>query len=268
MGYTHYFAYQPTDPLFVERWPQLVSDAAMIAAHAHGTLHIATDNDISESGLSINGAARGNLAGGPLKLNPDPWDSWEEEASRGHTRWAAERRAEYERNDCMIDFCPTGRRPYDAVAAAILLRAQHLLPDAVKIASDGAWEREWFLGAATAEEPNSTREPQQSSAVGIVAELFEQTYTAESLVLCRGEDVERVGVRAVRREPATTLERAALAAARSIDEHAESLPGQPGTIVLAVSSAAVARIKRKIPAAVASLDPDVSSRSRLVLADH
>ncbi|KAH6973344.1 hypothetical protein EDB80DRAFT_693377 [Ilyonectria destructans] len=36
--------------------------------------------------------------------------------------------------------CKTDRKPYDLVVCAILLRAYQLVPDAIRIGSDGRWE--------------------------------------------------------------------------------------------------------------------------------
>ncbi len=46
-------------------------------------------------------------------------------------------------------FCKTGRRPYDQVVVACLLAAKHHLGDAIRVSSDGRWEREWLQGAWT-----------------------------------------------------------------------------------------------------------------------
>lgn len=46
-----------------------------------------------------------------------------------------------------VDFCKTGRQPYDEIVTAILIRAKVLVPD-FKFTSDGSWTEDWTDGRA------------------------------------------------------------------------------------------------------------------------
>jgi len=48
-----------------------------------------------------------------------------------------------------FQFCKTGRKPYDAIVCAVLIRAKVHYGDGIEISSDGDWENteEWGQGA-------------------------------------------------------------------------------------------------------------------------
>jgi hypothetical protein len=267
MGYTHYFAYDPADEQFRSQWDRIVIDAGTIAMHAKRKLGIETTGDIMTTGISVNGPAARDHAGGAVTISRDPWEGWAEEHARGYTRWAAERRAEYERNRCIINFCATGRRPYDTVAAAILLRARYHAPHAFKIGSDGTWALEWHHGANHHDGLAPAGPPSRTSAIAIVAELFEETHTPYDLVLCRTGDLERHGCRAVPRLPASERERAVLRYAEIVDTTAETLPAPAGEIVLSIRTVWLDRFQEHFPDASVQPDPDDHERRRLIMVE-
>ena len=46
-----------------------------------------------------------------------------------------------------FSFCKTARKPYDQIVVACLLSAKHHLGDAIRLGSDGRWDKEWTDGA-------------------------------------------------------------------------------------------------------------------------
>jgi hypothetical protein len=151
MGYTHYWNTAHTHPAYATTWPAIIEDTRRIinAVRATGVV-IAGPHGYRRpllhpgDGIAFNGDATTDLDYGPFTLSPP---------------LPAERRR-------TVEFCKTGRRPYDLAVAAVLLHCQLLLPDVFHVRSDGAWDVEWACGVATA-----------GGAVGIgarrlVADLF------------------------------------------------------------------------------------------------
>ncbi len=139
MGYSHYFAYDPTASSFVAAWPQMISDARLIAWFVQSSLDIPLANgegdgepELSDRRMWLNGPRLQGEAHEPFSIDPSPPNltGQDPECSRfAH------------------GFCKTARMPYDIAVASILLRCHHLAPDAFLVASDGDWRREWQHGA-------------------------------------------------------------------------------------------------------------------------
>ncbi|KEZ43432.1 hypothetical protein SAPIO_CDS4613 [Scedosporium apiospermum] len=111
MGYTHYWTIKDAAS-WRKCLPQLVDDSGLIIKHS-GVAICGNDYDLppmldKDEGISINGKDDGFE---PFCLALDEG----------------------------FDFCKTGRRPYDLVVCAILLRAHQLAPKVLDIHSDGRW---------------------------------------------------------------------------------------------------------------------------------
>jgi len=135
MGYTHYWAYQPSLPRYAQAWPTILADtraiinrvrqAGIVIAGPDGHRRPVLDD---RDGIAFNGDATTDLDCDTFQLlSPLP-------TIRSGTPTATA-------------FCKTWRRPYDLAVASVLLRLVLLLPDVVAIASDGRWDREWAHGA-------------------------------------------------------------------------------------------------------------------------
>ncbi|MEU4427689.1 hypothetical protein AB0F81_44295 [Actinoplanes sp. NPDC024001] len=134
MAYSHYWSVPLTHPDYRAAWPRLVADTARIidAVRGHGIV-IAGPHGFGRPllnpacDLSFNGDATSDLDGDTFRLPAPP-------AAGDATIWEA-------------NFCKTGRKPYDAAVAAVLLRARLLLPQVFLLSSDGHWNRQWRVGA-------------------------------------------------------------------------------------------------------------------------
>jgi hypothetical protein len=153
MGYTHYFAYDPNAESFVAAWPQMVTDALLIATHVQRSLGVRLaggfgdgEPELSERRIWLNGTRSGDLHHETLLIDPAPPKTRHEREPQGGSdlaRQDLERRTD---RAFVTGFCKTARKPYDIAVTSILLRCRHLAPDAFVIASDGAWELEWQHG--------------------------------------------------------------------------------------------------------------------------
>lgn len=121
MGYTHYFTLKGS---VVARFPDLAADAVHLfnTATAQGIALAGPLGtglpDVSDQTIRFNGA------------EPRNYETFSLRAS-----------------DTDFNFCKTGPQPYDAVVAALLIRAKHLLGETIEISSDGTWD-EWADGRA------------------------------------------------------------------------------------------------------------------------
>jgi hypothetical protein len=178
MGYTHYFAYDPNAESFVAAWPQMVTDALLIATHVQRSLGVRLaggfgdgEPELSERRIWLNGTRSGDLHHETLLIDPAPPKTRHErepQCGSDLARQDLERRTD---RAFVTGFCKTARKPYDIAVTSILLRCRHLAPDAFVIASDGAWELEWQHGAAHRE----SRSRHAPAPVSVVEALFEQT---------------------------------------------------------------------------------------------
>jgi hypothetical protein len=156
MEYTHYYRYQLSGAVYAAAWPRILDDTARIihrveqdgiriaGPHGHGRPLLD-----GEDGLHLDGdaAAHANFTTFSLMAPmPDVGCTVVADAS-----------------------CTTGRRPYDVVVAAVLLRCRLLLPDQFHIASDGGWDGEWAHGARHRQDGQTT---DPLSARAVVARLF------------------------------------------------------------------------------------------------
>ncbi len=172
--YSHYWGYDPIDPSFLAAWPQMVADARVIADYVRSELAITLadglgggEPQIDERAICLNGSRREGLHYQTFAIWPEPWKVWAESAREGHRGWAKSERLHYRQRGLVEWFCKTARQPYDIAVAAILLRCQHLAPDAFAIDSDGSWEVDW----------QPALEPPTPGAVGVVNTLFAQAET-------------------------------------------------------------------------------------------
>jgi hypothetical protein len=163
MGYTHYWAYPPTDPVWARAWPEVVRSTHVIIAHARRAgIDIAGPDGHGGAlareaeGVAFNGAAVAGLHGAPFQLL----------APLPHLPG---------RQPTATAYCTTSGKPYDAAVAALLLRCRLLLPGTFRIASDGRWDTEWARGAMT--QPG---QPLSASARGICGEVFINSYPVSS----------------------------------------------------------------------------------------
>lgn len=179
MGYSHYFAYDPTAASFLDAWPRMVCDARLIAAHVQSVLgiHLAGgagegQPEITERRIWLNGPSAADLAHGTLLIDPAPCRTWEGQGVLGQSDRADRERELFASRGLIAGFCKTARKPYDLAVASILLRCRHLAPDAFVVASDGDWRQDWYRCA-----PDAGR-GWRPAPVEVVAALFAQLETA------------------------------------------------------------------------------------------
>ncbi|HTJ71341.1 MAG TPA: hypothetical protein VL551_27620 [Actinospica sp.] len=133
MVYTHYWAYQPDSPQFTAIFPRLVADSRDILAHlADRGVPLAGPTGIgepllNEAIIAVNGTRP--ETGENFVLAPGSGSG-----IAAHTEDGAAFR---------MDWCQTRHLPYDLAVTAILLRAAHLAPRHVSLASDGSWPLDW-----------------------------------------------------------------------------------------------------------------------------
>jgi hypothetical protein len=135
MGYTHYWAYQPSHPAYARAWPAILADTRAIINRVRQAGIVIADPDghhrpilDDRDGVGFNGDATSDLDAEAFQLlAPLPT------IPAGTPTATA--------------FCKTNRNPYDLAVASVLLRMALLLPDVFALASDGEWEREWKHGA-------------------------------------------------------------------------------------------------------------------------
>jgi len=155
MGYTHYWAYQPSHPAYATAWPTIIADSRAIIDRVRQAGIVIAGPDGHRrpildptDGIGFNGDATSDLDGDPFQLlAPLP-------AIRSGTPTATA-------------FCKTGRKPYDLAVTSVLLRVALLLPDAFAVASDGRWNGEWAHGVT-----QFHHDPAWLGARMVVAELF------------------------------------------------------------------------------------------------
>ncbi|MFD0972600.1 hypothetical protein [Plantactinospora endophytica] len=135
MGYTHYFSYFPRSDGFRAAWPRMRADAALILDRVEAAgVRLRRDPfggslPAEYEVIAVNGSVADEEDGEPLVIAP---------------RWPVRR---FEGDDGrLVNFCKTGRHPYDLAVTAILLRCHRLLPDGFAIHSDGGWDTEWRHG--------------------------------------------------------------------------------------------------------------------------
>ncbi len=140
MGYSHYFAYDPTASSFVAAWPQMIADARLIAWFVQTSLDIPLANgdgngepELGERRIWLNGPVVQGLGHEAFSINPSA-------SNATCTQGAQPSRFAH-------GFCKTARMPYDIAVTSILLRFHRLAPDAFLVASDGDWRDEWQHGA-------------------------------------------------------------------------------------------------------------------------
>ncbi|KAF7868495.1 hypothetical protein EAF04_005026 [Stromatinia cepivora] len=118
MGYTHYWKVT-NQTKWTEIWPQLIRDANLIIKTLEDSAPLLDEKDnyhlpTTSHGIRING-----------KNSHEDFILTEHKSSG-------------------FNFCKTARKQYDAVVAAILMRAKMLAEDAFSLSSDGDWdEDEW-----------------------------------------------------------------------------------------------------------------------------
>jgi hypothetical protein len=136
--YTHYSAYLPSHPHYIQAWPTILDNTRRIIAQVrHAGIVIAGPDGYRRpildpaDGIGFNEDATSDLDGAPFQLlAPLP----------AHPHGIPAAGAS----------CTTRRKPYDLAVAAVLLRCRLLLPEVFWIRSDGAWEVEWARGASCA----------------------------------------------------------------------------------------------------------------------
>lgn len=162
MGYTHYWTVDPRQvtprqfaafAMDVKRVIATAGDRGIPIAGPRG--YEGTHPEFSEGVISMNGLGDDSHETlymdftTPIKpTEPKPelrwpnyddpdmqklaygWQEYEEFNERGGVKWT---------------FCKTARKPYDAAAGAILMRAKHHFGDAIEVGSDGDYnsEQEW-----------------------------------------------------------------------------------------------------------------------------
>jgi hypothetical protein len=132
--YRHYWVYRPGDTDYRRLWSTILADTRTVIEHTRraGIVIAGADGlrrpllDLTE-GIALNGDATTDLDGQPFTLQAPP----DEDSRRAHV---------------VRGSCATGRKPYDLAVAAVLLRCQHLVPDAFALNSDGGWDTDWLLG--------------------------------------------------------------------------------------------------------------------------
>ncbi|KAJ8070831.1 hypothetical protein OCU04_001192 [Sclerotinia nivalis] len=118
MGYTHYWKVTQQNK-WTEIWPQLIRDTNLIIKTLEDSAPLLDEKDnyhlpTVEHGIRING-------------------------QNAHEDFILT-----EHNSAGFNFCKKARKEYDAVVAAILMRAKMLAGDAFALSSDGYWdEYEW-----------------------------------------------------------------------------------------------------------------------------
>ncbi|MCY1144018.1 hypothetical protein OWR29_38995 [Actinoplanes sp. Pm04-4] len=154
MLYRHSWACLPSAAEYRRHWPQLLHDTRSIIGHVRAAgVVIAGTNGlrrpvVNAHGIAFNGDATSDLDGQPFTLLA-PIDA------PGVLTVTAS--------------CTTGRKPYDAAVAAVLLRCALLMPGAFAVASTGRWDQQWARGAMLErlDEPGY-----QLAARTVIAELF------------------------------------------------------------------------------------------------
>lgn len=139
MGYTHYFAYKPDDPTFIDRWPQMTADAQRVIDALPDIIGPGVDDfdghdgpEADERWIWLNGVGQ-NAHETLLIHGPGPAA---QATVTDLTRWFGD-------VDYIWAFCKTAHKPYDIVVGAILLRCHRLAPQAFVIDSDGDWDADW-----------------------------------------------------------------------------------------------------------------------------
>lgn len=165
MGYTHRYAYTPSDPAFQSAWPRMVADAGRIVERVQAAGVVLNDDDpdeppVTDERILVGGSEEDELDGEPLVVHRSTEDLLP---------------FQYDERGVVHTFCKTERFPYDLAVCAILLRCHRLAPGAFTIGSDGAWDEEWADGTHWPFHP-------EIGARGLVAELFGDTATDDPLV--------------------------------------------------------------------------------------
>jgi hypothetical protein len=156
--YRHCWICLPNSAEYRRQWPHLLDDIARIIGYARqagvviaGPAGRSRPVIDAEHGVAFNGDATSDLDGQPFTLLA-PIDA------PGMLTLSA----------C----CTTGRKPYDAAVAAVLLRCTQLMPGAIAVSSSGRWNQHWAHGAMLEhlDEPGY-----RLSARAMVADLFGPT---------------------------------------------------------------------------------------------
>jgi hypothetical protein len=170
MGYTHYFAYDPTARSFISAWPGMVRDAKLIAWYAQRVLGVSLAGGrgegppvLSDRRICLNGPVADDLGHEAFLIDPTPLGTGGARLVLGNDASPGQA-GERDGRGFIKSFCKTARKPYDIAVTAILLRARHLAPDSFVIASDGDWERDWCYAPWG----------RKRSPVGVVELLFAQ----------------------------------------------------------------------------------------------
>lgn len=142
MGYSHYFYHRKE--FSVPEWKQVKSFAAELfdVCKANGVRlagpdgAVGTKPYITAEYISFNGAD-GSCEGMLLDRVPDPVD-----VRRHVEHQAIMRQSGFETSDDTICFgcCKTRYYPYDIAVVALLAGVDMLVPDALKVSSDGEYE--------------------------------------------------------------------------------------------------------------------------------
>jgi hypothetical protein len=138
MGYTHYFYRHVTKSSDADLYEVFASQAHRILRKAEKWgIQLADkygDNlgkwEIDSERISFNGY-------GPESHETFSWPRQAPERMDFMTS---------QPEDFAFDFCKTSRKPYDAVVTALLILANDIYGDAVRISSDGDWQ-DWEKGA-------------------------------------------------------------------------------------------------------------------------
>lgn len=141
MGYTHYWTVRP-DRVTPEQFLRLAMDCRRL-------FDAAISSGIELSGWSGDPVTRPELSEGSIVFNgrqPDDYETFVLDVTPlvdpGPDAPDYER-FRYERNLSIggrWECCKTARRPYDAVVAAVLIRAAELLQEAITVTSDGNFD--------------------------------------------------------------------------------------------------------------------------------
>lgn len=153
MGYTHYWGYDPINPQYIAAESMLFEDARKIikAAKRRGIYTTSpwrrNNAIVSDAGIALNGWPPYGSTEDPCKFYEEsfvlgPLDYYTTLGVPHETDSDSLKRAkqEYRITGKIFRSCMTGRKPYDLVVTAILLRASELMGDVFQVSSDGCWD--------------------------------------------------------------------------------------------------------------------------------
>lgn len=128
MGYTNYW-HRKKD-FTNDQWENIRKDVSIILKHCENQIQLAEEYDapgkkplVNATTIRFNGVreeGHETFIMSRKKPEPRPWESEES-----------------------FDFCKTARKAYDLPVGLTLLACVRHAPDAIRIGSDGDWDKEW-----------------------------------------------------------------------------------------------------------------------------